>query len=242
MKILAFDSTAKVASVAVCDDEKLLGLYNIDNGLTQSELLLPMADGLLKSLKLSFSDIELLCTATGPGSFTGVRIGAALVKGLAFGRNIPCVSVSTLEEIAENIASLNGILVPCMDARRNQLYTATFKSDGKKIERLTPDRAISIDELANELKKYEAVDIYLSGDGYEVAKRGLENHGVRIMETPRLLINENAYSCAMVALRKYKAGEYTDDLQFSPSYLRLPQAERERLEKENLEKKENKNG
>lgn len=242
MKILAFDSTAKVASVAVCDDERLLGLYNIDNGLTQSELLLPMADSLLKSLKLSFSDIELLCAATGPGSFTGVRIGAALVKGLAFGRNIPCVSVSTLEELAENIASLNGILIPCMDAHRNQLYTATFKSDGKNIERLTPDRAISIDELANELKKYEGVDIYISGDGYEVARRGLESLGVCVMETPRLLIHESAYSCAMVALRKYRAGEYTNDLQLSPSYLRLPQAERERLEKENLEKKENKNG
>ncbi len=233
MKILAFDSTAKAASVAVCDDEKLLGLYNIDNGLTQSELLLPMAKNLLKSLKLSFSDIELLCATTGPGSFTGVRIGAALVKGLGFCRNLPCVSVSTLEELAENITPLCGILVPCMDARRNQLYTATFKSDGKTAKRLSPDSAISIESLANELLTYKGENIYLSGDGYEVAKRGLENFGVRIMETPKLLITENAYSCAMVALRKYRDGEYTTDSGFSPTYLRLPQAERERLEKEN---------
>lgn len=242
MKILAFDSTAKAASVAVCEDERLLGLYNIDNGLTQSELLLPMAENLLKSLKLTFSDINLLCAATGPGSFTGVRIGVSLIKGIAFGRNIPCISVSTLEELAENIASLPGILVPCMDARRNQLYTATFKSDGRNTERLTPDRAISIDELANELKRYEGLNIYLSGDGYEIAKRGLENHGIRITATPQLLITENAYSCAVVALRKYRAGEYTSDSEISPKYLRLPQAERERLEKENPEKKENKNG
>ena len=126
MKILAFDSTAKAASVAVCEDGRLLGLYTIDNGLTQSELLLPMAGNLLGSLKLSFSDIELLAAAVGPGSFTGVRIGVSLVKGIAFGRNIPCVPVSTLEALAENISTLRGILVPVMDARRGQLYTAIF--------------------------------------------------------------------------------------------------------------------
>ena len=117
MKILAFDSTAKAASVAVTEDEKLLGAYNIDNGLTQSELLLPMAESLLKSLKLSFSDIELLAASTGPGSFTGVRIGAALVKGIAFGKNIPCVGISTLDELAENLFPLVGIIVPVMDAK-----------------------------------------------------------------------------------------------------------------------------
>ena len=101
MIILAFDSTAKAASVAVCDGERLLGLYNIDNGLTQSELLLPMAENLLSSLKLSFADIGLLAASVGPGSFTGVRIGVSLVKGIAFGRNIPCVAVSTLAARAD---------------------------------------------------------------------------------------------------------------------------------------------
>ena len=173
MKILAFDSTARAASVAVCDGERLLGLYNIDNGLTQSELLLPMAENLLHSLKLNFSDIELICAATGPGSFTGVRIGTALVKGIAFGRNIPCVSVSTLEELAENITPLKGILVPVMDAKRGQVYTAIFKSDGERAERLTEDMAISIKELAELLKEYERESIYLSGDGYNVASSGL---------------------------------------------------------------------
>ena len=231
MIILAFDSTAKAASVAVCDGEKLLGLYNIDNGLTQSELLLPMAENLLKALKLGFEDIELLAAATGPGSFTGVRIGAALVKGIAFGKNIPCVSVSTLEELVENITPLRGILVSVMDARRGQLYSATFKSDGAKAERLTPDRAISIEELARELSEHGNEPIYLTGDGYEVAKAGLEKYGIITANTPPLLITENAYSCAKVALRKYTAGEYISDTEFSATYLRLPQAERERLEK-----------
>ena len=127
MITLAFDSTAKAASVAICDGEKLLALYNIDNGLTQSELLLPMAENMLKSLQLSFSDVELLACAVGPGSFTSVRIGVALVKGIAFARNIPCVAVSTLDELAENLHGLNGIIVPCMDARRQQVYTATYR-------------------------------------------------------------------------------------------------------------------
>lgn len=233
MKILAFDSTAKAASAAVCDDGRLLGLYNIDNGLTQSELLLPMAENLLASLKLSFSDIELLAAAVGPGSFTGVRIGVALVKGIAFGRNTPCVAVSTLEALAENISPLRGILVPVMDARRGQLYTAIFKSDGVSCERLTPDMAISTEELAEKLKEYSGERIYLSGDGYTVAKRALSSFGVETENTPELLITENAYSCAKVAKRKYERGEFVSDIEYVPTYLRLPQAERERLEKIN---------
>lgn len=230
MITLAFDSTAKAASVAVCDGEKLLALYNIDNGLTQSELLLPMAENMLKCLNLSFDDVELLACAVGPGSFTGVRIGVALVKGIAFGRGIPCVAVSTLDELAENLAGLNGIILPCMDARRQQVYTATYRGCDGKIEKLTEDRAIAISELAEELKGCEE-PIYLSGDGYAVAKRGLEAAGVKVETTPELLITENAYSVARIAARKYEKGEYTTDLEIAPTYLRMPQAERERLER-----------
>ena len=238
MIILAFDSTAKAASVAVCDDEKLLALYNIDNGLTQSELLLPMAENMLKSLKLSFSDIDLLACAVGPGSFTGVRIGVALVKGIAFGRDIPCVAVSTLDELAENLRGLDGIIVPCMDARRAQVYTATYRGKDGELTKLTEDRAIAIAELAEELKAYSGEPIYLSGDGYEAAKRGLEAAGIKICDTPELLITENAYSIARIAKKKYDTGEYLTDLEIAPTYLRMPQAERERLErlaKENAE-------
>ncbi len=229
MITLAFDSTAKAASVAVLDDEKLLGLYNIDNGLTQSELLLPMAENLMKNLKLGIEKIDLLACTVGPGSFTGVRIGTALVKGLAFGRNIPCVAVSTLEALAENLVPLDGILVPCMDARRSQVYSATFRSNGEELIRLTPDRAIAISELADELNKYENENIYLSGDGYKVAYDELCKLGVKLKATPSLLVCENAYSVGLIAQRKFKSGEYTDDLGINPTYLRVPQAERERL-------------
>ncbi len=236
MITLAFDSVAKVASVAITDGERLLAQYNIDNGLTQSELLLPMAEDMLRALKLSFSDVELLACTTGPGSFTGVRIGAALVKGLAFGRNIPCVGVSALEALAQNLAPLKGVLVPCMDARRGQVYTAIFTSDGSVITRKTPDAAIPISELAKMLAEYDS-DIYLSGDGYEVAYEALLKEGIKLQNTPRLLIAENAYSCAALASKKYANGEYTDDLGIAPTYLRVPQAERERLERENNNKK-----
>jgi tRNA threonylcarbamoyladenosine biosynthesis protein TsaB len=192
-----------------------------------------MAENLLHSLKLSYSDIELLAATTGPGSFTGVRIGAALVKGIAFGKNIPCVSVSTLEALAENAKGLCGIIVPAMDARREQVYTAIFSSDGEQLERLTADMAISTTELASMLKAHDGERIYLVGDGYATAKRALTQNGVKTQNTPTLLITENAYSCAMVAQRKYERGEYTDDKKLSPTYLRLPQAERERIEREN---------
>lgn len=240
MKILAFDGTAKAATVAVSDGERLLGYCTIDNGLTQSELLLPMAEDLLSSLKLSLSDIELFATAVGPGSFTGVRIGVSLVKGLAFGRDIPCVGVSTLEALAENLVPLRGILIPCMDARRGQVYSATFRCDGRNIERLTPDRAIALSDLAEELRAFEGESIYLSGDGYAVAKAALEASGITLCETPELLILENAASVARVAKRKYEGGEWVSDTELSPVYLRMPQAERERLEREAEKKKETK--
>ena len=231
MKILAFDGTAKAASVAVLDGESVLGYYTVDNGLTQSELLLPMAKNLLKSLKLSFSDIELFATSVGPGSFTGVRIGVSLIKGLAFGKNLPCVEVSTLEALAESLSGLRGLIVPCMDARRQQVYSATFVSDGKEIKRLCEDRAIALSALADELKDKNE-DIWLVGDGYAVAKAALDKAGVNTMKTPELLILESAVSVARVALKKYKKGEFVSDSALSPIYLRLPQAERERLERE----------
>lgn len=231
MIILAFDGTAKCASCAVLRDGICLGEYNVDNGLTQSELLLPMAESLLNSLKLEFSDIDAYATAAGPGSFTGVRIGAALIKGLAFGRNIPCIGVSTLEALAENASGLRGIIVPAMDARRGQVYTALFRSDGKGLIRLTDDAAIPLSELSEMLKEYDGERIYVVGDGYTVTHKYLCEAGATVESTPELLRNESARSVARVAQRNLESGETTSDKDLSPTYLRLPQAERERLER-----------
>ncbi len=231
MKILALDSSAKTASVAVTDGDRLLGLYSIENGLTQSELLLPMIENMLAALQLEYSDIELFAVSRGPGSFTGVRIGAALIKGIAFGRDVPCVGVSTLEALAENASVLDGITVPVMDARREQFYSAIFKN-GK---RLTEDMAISADALAEKLKEFDGKKIYLVGDGYKLATKLLLQRGIVLSETPALLRSQSAYSVALSAKRHFEANEAVSDSELLPSYLRPSQAERERLERESTE-------
>ncbi len=229
--ILAFDSTAKVASVALMDGEKMIAEYSVDCGLTQSELLLPMAEHCLASVRSDFSQVTALACTVGPGSFTGVRIGVATVKGLAFGKGLPCIEVSTLEALAENLRGLKGCFAAVMDARRQQVYNALFLSDGETLTRVTPDRAISLDALAGELKAYEKDGIYLVGDGYDIAKRSLSEKGVSLLNTPRGLRAQSAASCCAVAKRMLDAGQTVTDREISPSYLRLPQAERERLER-----------
>lgn len=231
LKILAFDSTAKVASAAVSDGEKILAEYSVDNGLTQSELLLPMAEDILRSLKMSFDDIDLFACSVGPGSFTGVRIGVALVKGLAFGKSIPCAEVSTLEALAENLSGIDGIIAAVMDARRGQFYSALFESGEDGIKRLTDDAALSTAELANALATYEGRMVYLVGDGYIPAKRALDNLGIKTAITPEKLRNESAASVAICAARAACSGKTLSDRDISPCYLRVPQAERERLER-----------
>ena len=239
MKILAFDSTAKSASAAVLENDSVIAVYTVDNGLTQSELLLPMAEDMLRALKLTFSDIELFAASVGPGSFTGVRIGVSLVKGLAFGRNIPCSAVSTLEALAENLSGIDGIIVPVMDARREQVYCALFDSKENELKRLTPDAAMAISELGEALKNFADRKIYLVGDGYDVARPKLFSLGVGTEVTPLLLRLENAASVGKIAYEKYKRGETVSDLEIAPTYLRMPQAERERLEREAATKQGN---
>ncbi|MBO5879114.1 MAG: tRNA (adenosine(37)-N6)-threonylcarbamoyltransferase complex dimerization subunit type 1 TsaB, partial [Clostridia bacterium] len=188
MKILALDSTAKIATVAMLDDEKPLAAYSIDNGLTQSELLLPMAEAMLKSLNIKFSEIELFAVTSGPGSFTGVRIGTALIKGMAFGKDIPCVSLSTLEALAENLRGLSGIATAVMDARRGQVYAAIFRLQDGEITRLTDDLAIPIADLYERLSEYKSEPIYLVGDGYELVHKELSERNLdTLCKTPKIL-------------------------------------------------------
>ena len=233
MIILGFESTAKVASVALLDGDRTLAVYSIDNGLTQSELLLPMAESALKSLKLNFDDVDLFAAAVGPGSFTGVRIGVSIVKGLVFGKNKKTVAVSTLEALTENLSGLSGIIVPVMDARRNQVYTALFRSTENGATRISEDAAISIDELSSILEEYKNEDIYLVGDGYDLVYKSL-NGKIPLKTTPRELRLQNAASVCRVAKRLFENGETVSDIELCPVYLRLAQAERERLEKENI--------
>ena len=234
MKILALDSSAIAASAAVRDGERLLAEYTLNNGNTHSETLLPMVESVLKSLSLNISDIDVFAVSAGPGSFTGVRIGAATLKGLAFGSDKPCVEVSTLEALAYNLRGFSGIACPVMNARRSQVYNALFRVENGKIERLCPDRAIALADLAEELAAYGDVPVYLSGDGYEMTREALAS--CNLGSTPEELIYQSGYSVAMCARAAYEAGERTTDAELVPTYLRLPQAERERLEKEQNQK------
>ena len=229
MIVLAIDSTAVSGSVAVCRDEELLGEFTLNVGNTHSETLLPMVESVLKACGMTVSDVDVFACDEGPGSFTGVRIGASTIKGLAFNSGKPCIGVSTLEALAHNLVGFEGIACPVMNARRNQVYNALFTVNGKAVTRLCDDRAISIPELEEELKKYD-VPVYLTGDGYDMTISGFSS--VKCKNTPVPQRYQNGYWVAMCALKKYSSGIHTSDKELTATYLRLPQAERERLEKE----------
>ena len=231
MRILALDSTALIASVALCEDETRLGEVTIENGNTHSETLLPMVEFLLKKFDMTADDVDVFAVSAGPGSFTGVRIGAATVKGLAFGTGKPCIGVSTLDALAYNLRGFDGLICPVMNARRKQVYTALFKAHNGVLERLLPDSAIAIEELDKILSQYDE-PVRLCGDGYEITE-GLLTH--EIFPVPMQMRGQSAYSVAQVAREAYDNGVRTTDVALSPTYLRLSQAERERAEKQGLD-------
>ncbi|MBR5538960.1 MAG: tRNA (adenosine(37)-N6)-threonylcarbamoyltransferase complex dimerization subunit type 1 TsaB [Clostridia bacterium] len=228
MKILALDSAAKAAAVALLDGKKLIAKSFNDDGNTHSCSLLPMIENLLLENSLSINDIDMFAASSGPGSFTGVRIGAATLKGLAFGKDRPCVPVSALHALGYNMRSGDGYVCALMDARRGQFYTALFKVENGSVKRITEDAAKSGEEIAKELATYESVT--LVGDGAKVALPFFEGLSVTLAPEEKLLCDGE--SVGLLAICEFENGTRTTDAQFAPTYLRLPQAERERLEKE----------
>ena len=164
MLILAFETSAKAASVALLEPPRLLGEVYQNTGLTHSQTLLVMAENLLKQCGKTAQDVTAVAAAHGPGSFTGVRIGAAAAKGFSWGRDIPCYGVSTLEAMAEGLGVWDGYVCPVMDARRSQVYNALFRAERGTLTRLAPDRAVSLTELGEEIKNLEK-PVFLVGDG-----------------------------------------------------------------------------
>ena len=228
--ILAFETSAKAASVALLQKGKLLGESYQNTGLTHSQTLLQMAEELLKTCGKTPQEVTAVAVAAGPGSFTGVRIGVAAAKGFAWGLEIPCVGVSTLEAMAENLGIWRGFVVPTMDARRDQTYTALFHAEQGKLTRLEEDQAISYAELAEKLKICQE-PIFLVGDGAEICYNTLKETGNLVLP-PEHRRHQRAAGVALVAEKRLATGECPDGGSLTPNYLRLSQAERERLEKQ----------
>ena len=234
MKILSVDSSSVSASVAITENGVTLAENFINNGLTHSQTLMPMVEKTLKDANVSVKDMELFAITNGPGSFTGVRIGIASVKGMADALNKKCVAISTLEAIAEPLKNEDCIACAVMDARCNQVYTAIFENGN----RLCEDKAVLIDELGKELKSYNKKVVFI-GDGSVLCYEKLKDVVTDISIADEDIRYVHASSIGRLAEEKIKNGEMpTDSAKLVPYYLRLPQAERE-LNNKNSLKKEN---
>ena len=226
--ILAIDTSAKSVSCALVRDGQVLGSFYSNTGLTHSQTLLPMVEHLLDVSAVRISEVNALAVNAGPGSFTGVRIGVSAVKGLAFTGNLPCVSVSTLESMAEIVPLDTNTVVCCvMDARCQQVYAALFTGDeeGKSV-RLTEDEAISIADLGERLKEIDK-RIVLVGDGSALCYRALSKTVPGLVLAPEAARMQQAVGTALVAERLFDNGVFVTAEELLPTYLRLPQAERE---------------
>lgn len=230
MLILSVDSSASPASVCLFQDNKVLSEYYINVGLTHSQTLVAMIESMLTVTGIKSEDIDLYAVNSGPGSFTGVRIGVSAVKGMAYAQNKPCIAVSTLHSMAANFLSDNAVVCACMDARRHQVYNAVFRIHNGEIDRLCDDRAISVADLIEELKGIEE-PVILVGDGAElVYNSNKELNDVHL--APPVQRFQRASSVAVIAAGKAENGEMISPASLMPSYLRLSQAERERMEKQ----------
>ena len=230
MLILAFETSAKAASVALTQDGTLLGESYQNTGLTHSQTLMVMAEDLLKQCSKTVADLDAVAVAEGPGSFTGVRIGVAAAKGLSWGAELPCYGISTLEAMAVSLGIYEGYVCPCMDARRNQVYNAMFYVNRGKLERIREDRAIALADLKTELEQLNG-PIYLVGDGSRLTHKTLSAEIPNLILPPEHRMHQRAVGVAILAEAKAAAGENGDAAALTPNYLRLSQAERERAEK-----------
>ncbi|QXM05207.1 tRNA (adenosine(37)-N6)-threonylcarbamoyltransferase complex dimerization subunit type 1 TsaB [Crassaminicella indica] len=231
MKILALDTSSIVATVAVMDDDRLIGEYIINHKRTHSQKLMPMIKALLESCEVTMKDIDIVAVAKGPGSFTGLRIGVATAKGLAHAQNIPVVGISTLDALAFNMPFSEGIICPILDARRNQVYTAVYKWENKDLYSIEKPAAMSIKELVEKLIERPEKVTFL-GDGIEANREYLiERLGERAVFSPNSVKMQRASSVAELAMEKAKNGEIQNYFELVPTYLRKSEAERQYEEK-----------
>ena len=225
MKVLALETSAKAVSAAVTEDGKVLASGYQDTGLTHSRTLMPIVEHILKNTDLRVQDCDVIAVAAGPGSFTGIRIGVSAAKGLAFAADKPAVGVSTLAAMARNVAWMDGLVICAMDARRQQVYNALFQAENGRLTRLTPDRAISLEDLAAEVKEDTRPKIIV-GDGARLCYNDLSERGISCRMAPAHLVMQNAVSVALEAEELAGAGQLFTAQELQPVYLRPAQAQR----------------
>ena len=228
MRILAIECSENPASCAVIENGRLICESYISTGLTHSRTLMPMVEAMLKNAEIDLSTIERFAVTVGPGSFTGLRIGLASVKGMALGTGADCCGVSTLEAAAYGAQHIKGIICPVMDARCNQVYNALFYSNGESVKRMCEDRALMIEDLEKELdslksdETYKDADIILTGNGAELCASKMSDK-LEVKLAPMHVRSQRAFYAALLA----ESAQPVTAEQLSLSYLRLPQAERE---------------
>ena len=230
MLILAFETSAKACSVAIHDGQKLLAESYQNTGLTHSQTLMVMAEDLLRSCGKTAADVTHLAVAAGPGSFTGVRIGVSAAKGFAWGAELPVYGVSTLQSMALSLGTMSGHVCCCMDARRKQVYNALFLAENGGLTRVSEDRAIALEDLKNELQHIDG-PIYLVGDGAELTHKTLAADIPELILPPEHRRQQRASGVALATIEAMNRGESADGAALQPNYLRLSQAERERMER-----------
>ncbi|MBQ5568042.1 MAG: tRNA (adenosine(37)-N6)-threonylcarbamoyltransferase complex dimerization subunit type 1 TsaB [Oscillospiraceae bacterium] len=227
MKLLSIESSAKAASVALTDNGRLVSQFFQASALTHSRTLLKMAEDMLSDLEMTVSDVDAVAVSIGPGSFTGIRIGVATAKGLCWGGDKPCIGVSTLEAMAHQLRDRKDVIIAAaMDARRSEIYNSCFLPMGDRVERLCEDRAIPISQLADEAKN-SGKTYFFVGDGAELCYNAFSELGLPALLAPEPLRLQTAWGVAMAA--DGRQPEDASDL--APKYLRLSQAERERLQR-----------
>lgn len=231
MKILSFETSAKAGSVALTEDGILLGESYQNTGLTHSQTVMTMAEDLMKACGATAGEIDAIAVAAGPGSFTGIRIGVAAAKGFAWGGQLPCYGVSTLEAMALGLGIDHGYVCPVMDARRNEVYNALFLAEGGKLTRIAQDRAIALSNLAEELKNLSK-PVFLVGDGSNLCYNILCEQIPNLVLPPEHKQHQRACGVALAAEQAILAGKPGNAGELTPNYLRLSQAERERLARE----------
>lgn len=244
MRILALDSSGLVAGVAVLESEnekkdaQTIAEYTVNYKKTHSQTLLPMLDEIVKMTELDLDTIDAIAIASGPGSFTGLRIGSATAKGLGLALKKPLVEVPTLEGLAYNLCGTEGLICPIMDARRGQVYTGIYACADNELKVMEEQMAVPIEELAEKLKKYNQKVTFL-GDGVPVFRERLKNEllaDMKIQFAPAHLNRQRAAAVGALGMNYYREGRTVTAMEHRPDYLRVSQAERERAEREKKEK------